>query len=91
MARPFSTTPHSDIVRALEAESRQHTFVERRGDDLVKRYEMRLTGPELLSVLDSLSFTVNRADRIRERPGLVEDAHRLRLAMLQTLGLLEEG
>lgn len=92
MARPFGTTPHSDIAHAFDAEKRQHTFVESLSYDelktlpegapvFTKKYELRLSFPDLIANLDSLAETGKKDLTQRQ----------LRIKILATLGLVEEG
>lgn len=92
MARAFGTTPHADVVHAFEAERRQHTFVESLSYDelrsvpegaptFVKKYELRLSLPELIINLDSLAEAGQKNLAARQ----------LRIKILATLGLVEEG
>ena len=87
MSRPFGTTPHSEIAHAFEAENRVHTFVEQLEDGgYTKKYQLRLTLGELLTLLDTLCWVDNAAGssfRLKVR--------QLRVKLLQTLGLTEEG
>lgn len=95
MSRPFGTTPHSEIAKAFEAERREHTFVEQLSSgEYAKRYQLRLSLEELLTLLDSLSHAgKNTFDPV---PGESTWAPRLaprqlRAKILATLGLFEEG
>lgn len=102
MARAFGATPHADVVHAFDAENRQHTFVESLSYDelraapegaptFVKKYEMRISVEELLTVLDALSF-VGRVATYRPPPDADPlPARQLRIKILATLGLVEEG
>jgi len=87
MSRPFGTTPHSEIAHAFEAENRVHTFVEQLEDGgYTKKYQLRLTLGELLTLLDTLVWVDTAAGsnfRLKAR--------QLRVKLLQTLGLTEEG
>lgn len=89
MGKPFGTTPHSEIARAFEAENRAHTFVEQLSSgEYAKRYQLRLSLEELLTLLDSLN---TQATNPKWDRGLVLNARQLRVKILATLGLFEEG
>lgn len=92
MARPFGTTPHAEIARAFEAENRQHTFVEQLASgEHVKRYQLRMSLEELLTLLDSLAQR-HPESKLRGSffgPSLAQ--RQFRAKILATLGLFEEG
>ena len=81
MPRAFGTTPHSVVIHAVEAESRQHTYIEQNADgSYSKKYELRVLPEKLLVMLDALAANSN-----------VLAARQLRGEILATLGLYEEG
>lgn len=93
MSHKFGATPHAEIARAFEAEHRQHTFVEAipvpsggSGGTVtvhIKKYELRLSLEELLTLLDALSYVGDFDSRLATR--------QLRRKILATLGLFEDG
>lgn len=105
MPRAFGTTPHEEIARAFEAENRQHTFVEAipvpsggSGGPTVtvhtKKYELRVSQQELLTLLDSLTRSGGPVSPIFAHSGAANAAlasRQLRSKILATLGLYEEG
>jgi len=97
MARQFGTTPHSEIAHAFEAENRVHTFVEQLGEGYTKKYQLRVSLEELLTLLDALSFvwgmdtaTNAMAGKVKSHPSTLA-TRQLRVKILQTLGITEEG
>jgi hypothetical protein len=95
VSRAFGTTPHSEIAQAFERENRTHTYVEQLTTcEHVKRYELRASLEELLTLLDSLSHAgKNTFEAVPEKsswtPRLAPRL--LRAKILATLGLFEEG
>ena len=86
MSNQFGRTSHSEIAKAFEAEGRVHTFVEQvpvpgsQETVLMKKYQLRLSLEELLTMLDALKAS-----------GSILATRQLRGKVLATLGLFEEG
>ena len=93
MSRPFGSTSHAEIVHAFEAENRTHTPVEETPTGPARRYVIHLTAEELLTLLDALTAR-GVYENVLAHSGSSDarlHARQLRVRLLQTLGLTEEG
>jgi hypothetical protein len=89
MPRAFGTIPHAEIAQAFERENRTHTFVEQLATgEHTKKYELRVSLEELLTLLDSLAH-VDQSQRSNDDFRL--RVRQLRGKILATLGLFEDG